>query len=196
MHSSGLKKRLDHSFEDTAVSEMEENVGVKKVDCEVYEFNGVAYKLQATSANFKFYGTLVGSALYHDESAFAMPLFVSNKRSSLDVKPLQPFEIVTHEDKQYVFLVAAFFNNIEEGVETTLGLCVEPAELSKLIQRVSAGEVEEFSNETSSSIVVKILLDHILQPLTGTYEKQLADSSNDAATGVLYKMHVPCSCKG
>ena len=92
--------------------------------------------------------------------------------------------------------MAAFFNNIEEGVETTLGLCVEQAELSKLIQRVSAGEVEEFSNETSSSIVVKILLDHILQPLTGTYEKQLADSSNDAATGVLYKMHVPCSCKG
>jgi hypothetical protein len=192
VEDSSLNKRLDTSFGDDSsiassdTESTEEDACVKKADD--YEFNGVTNKLQAASVNFKFYGSLVGSDLYHDKSAFAMSLFVSNKQSSLDVTPLQPFEIVTHEGKQYVFLAALFFKNSENGVETTLGLCVEPEELSKLIERVSVGGFVEISKDTSSGIIVKILLDHILQPLTEGYEKQLADSSNDAATGILYQM--------
>jgi hypothetical protein len=142
---------------------------------------GNRIKAVATSADYRFYGYLCGGKLHSDPTAFALSTYVSHKNSGNDVAPMESFEPVTLEGKDYVFLAGLFTLDHTNGKETTYGLCVTQEDMLKLLkmEQIASMDLKTYADEYIDIIMIPLC--RILNPKKEEYERQLVPCTDPVA---------------
>jgi len=148
------------------------DLGIFQQDHEFYMRKGNRIKAVATSADYRFYGYLCGGKLHSDPTAFALSTYVSHKNSGNDVAPMESFEPVTFEGKDYVFLAGLFTLDHTNGKETTYGLCVTQEDMLKLLkmEQIPSTDLKMYADDYIGIIMIPLC--RILTPKKEEYERQ------------------------